>query len=244
MSSTLPTPGQRGSGYAVQAHPQRDRIVRDLLSGKWTMTAVAKRYGLLPDSVTNYVKNALSKELSEDREERSLRTAKGIMAKIEQEISKLELLGDALDEYLRDPDDPTKLSGDVVAEDIVVLYKVPDPDSPGDENHPPKTIRRKSRLSELITAHLTGSLMGPFDIQIRRDDARRLYIELHRAIGEELDRLAKILGLVKDVKINISRTESWSFIMQDILIATERFPEAREAIIARFEEKSQEAPSA
>jgi septal ring factor EnvC (AmiA/AmiB activator) len=222
----------------VATHPQREKIVRDLINARGSLQAIANRYSISKKAVWNYMKDVLTIQAKAAEKERGLRTAEGLMAKLESEIEKMEKLDDSITLYLRDPDDPTRFTNDVQADDVLIVYSDYDPD---DETGK-RFTRRRGMLSELLKTAMRGRPDRPFDIQIKREDSRRLFIDVHRAIGDELDRLAKILGLIKDVRIQISRTEVWSFVMGDIIKALEKFPDAKEALTVFWEKKALEIP--
>jgi transposase-like protein len=170
-----------GRTSLVELHPQRERIIKDIINARGSLNAIARRYGIGPRTIWYYLQTVLKVQAEKADKDRSLRTADGLMAKLESEITRMEQLDESITAYLRDPDDPTKFTNDVQADDVTVVYSDYDPD---DEDGK-KFIRRRGMLSELLKQVALGRPDKPFDIQIKREDSRRLFIDVHRAIGDE-----------------------------------------------------------
>jgi molybdenum-dependent DNA-binding transcriptional regulator ModE len=216
----------------VDTHPDREKILKDIVNRRGTLAAIAKRYDVSYRAVWYYVQGSMKKLYQGGAQQTSLQTAEGIIAKCEEAVEQLTMLAKACDEWMRDPDDPTKYTMDTQASDCEIVYT--EEEEGGDGRA--KKVRKRATLQELIATHVPSA----FQVVVRRDDPRRLFVEIHKAVGEELDRLAKLIGAIKDAKVDMSKTVVFNFFWSDISKALEAFPEAREALAAKFEEKAQE----
>jgi hypothetical protein len=224
----------------IDTHERRLAILKDIENDRGTSAQIARRYGISVQAIRQKRAYIIRELVSKTRSDRDLRTAEGIMAKLDTQIEICDQIQTAMKAYLSDPDDPTKIWMGLQAEEVVAHYD----EETGEERKDgtPITKRKKSMLSELVK-RFESQGKSSFEFTVKRDDTRKLYMDSVKMIGEVLDRFAKIQGLIKGVHVSISRTETWSFVMADIIKATEKYPEAREAIVAMFEEKARELPT-
>jgi len=225
-----------GRPFQVDTHPDREKIIRDIVNRRGSFGTIAKRYGLKPRHITGYVRSVFEKNAPKLASGTTLQTAEGIMAKLQESVDQLTMLSKAADQFLRDPDDPTKYTMDAQASDIDVVYTHDEEVDDGKGGTKIIKSRRRATLSELVRIHVpTG-----FQIMVKRDDPRRIFIELHRAIGEELDRFAKLIGAIKDTKVEISKTVVFNLFWSDVSKALQNVPGAIEALSTTFEEKAKD----
>ena len=110
------------------------------------------------------------------------------MAAIRTEIDRLKMLDEALDQQMRDPENPDRYTAAVDALDCEVTYFEIEEGARG-----PVKVRHKASLQSLLASKVPNAIQ----VIVRRDDTRRIFIQLHEGIGNMLDRLAKVLGLIK-----------------------------------------------
>ncbi len=165
------------------------------------------------------------------------------MAAIRTEIDRLKMLDEALDQQMRDPENPDKYTAAVDALDCEVTYFEIEEGARG-----PVKVRRKASLQSLVASKVPNAIQ----VIVRRDDTRRIFIQLHEGIGNMLDRLAKVLGLIKsgnttiiDQRRQTINEVSYTF-MNDVRTALGTLPpaiaeQAQEAIVVHFERLATEA---
>lgn len=220
----------------VATHPNRGQILEELLRGV-PHTTVAEKYGLRRQSMVPFLVHAIQTLRGRQA---GLRDTESVLAKITGLIERLEGFLGSMEEYLRDPDDPTKFTNDPFAEEVEVVYWDPVLDENGqvvkNKHGAEQKVRRRAALSELIKQHAPTA----FQVTVKRDDSRMVYLKTHQAIREDLEVLSKILGLIVDRKEVVSRSEAWLWVMQFIAKATEKHPDIREAIVTQFEEQAKQ----
>ena len=233
---STPSKGLRApQASVIDKHERRAAILKDIENDRGTDAQIGRRYNLSATTVRALRSRMMKELVAASRSSRDLRTAEGIMAKLDTQIEKAGRIQDAMEAYLADPDDPKKLWMGLQAEEIVAHYD----EETGEERKDgtPITKRKKTMLSELVKRFEVQG-RSSFEFTVKRDDTRKLYMDSIRIILEVLDRFAKIQGLIKDVHVSISRTETWSFVMADIIKALANYPEAKESVVAMFEEKA------
>jgi hypothetical protein len=220
---------------SIDTHERREAILKDIENDRGTSAQIARRYGLHPNTIRQLRHAMLSTALAENRKARSLRTAEGILLKLESMMTKVDEDIDAFREYLADPRDPKKLWMGLQAEEVVAHYD----QETGEEykDGSPKTKRRTSQLSELI-ARLGEEGKSAFEFTIKRDDTRRLYHDAMRLALEVIDRVTYLQKLGGQTNVNVNRTEIAVFFADITEVLKDAFPEAHAAVVARFEEKA------
>ena len=225
----------------IDKHERRSAILKDIENDRGTDAQIGRRHGISATTVRQLRSRMMKELVAASRSSRDLRTAEGIMARLDKQIEMAEQIQTAMQEYLRDPDDPTKLWMGLQAEEVVAHYDEETGEVKKDGT--PITKRKKSMLSELVK-RFDAEGKSSFEFTVKRDDTRKLYLDSIESIGRVLDRFAKIQGLMPDVHVNITRTEVAQYFFADLRVALQAFPGAIEAVTAQFEEKAGEIQEA
>jgi hypothetical protein len=216
---------------AVDSHPQREQIVKAILDGQ-SEVSIARTWNIGRKAVANYRHNRLNRAAIHERHE--LRDGKAIVSKLEELVEQLTKMAASLDLHLRDPDDPTKYTMDPWAGDIEVVYTEPVPD-PNDANKTIK-LKRRGNLQNLVDVIKHGVTAAyDFNLTIKRDDSRRIFIMTHQAIGEIIGQITKLFSIIAEAKTNVAKSEVFALFLQAIQRATKEHPEVLQAIAAEFE---------
>ena len=109
-----------------------------------TTTIICKTYGLNYRTLKRHIDDHMSQILKEDKKAKDLLVGDSLIKSVERNINCVEKLVAACDDYLTDPDDPTKYFIGARGDDIDVVYRESDPD--GDSR------TRKAPLQSLMNA--------------------------------------------------------------------------------------------
>jgi hypothetical protein len=151
-------------------------------------------------------------------------TATGTLEQLDRCLERVNLLFDACDRWLRDPEDPSRYDLGPRAEDVRVTYE-----EPGEGG---KGVRKKAPLSELL-ARLAGIAPDVRLVETKHADPRQLVLQASKRLEAQSELLARIRGELKDATVlNLTVTAEWVEIRGVILHALETHPAARLAVAA------------
>ncbi|MDR0731536.1 MAG: hypothetical protein LBF63_07700 [Treponema sp.] len=188
---------KKESKPAVEAHPRREEIIRDIVEGVLSNRAIAEKYGISHGAVNRYKNGRLLPLAAEAARERDGRDGGAVLARVEKVMERIGKLYDACDEYLTDPEAPGKYNLFPRAWELEVIYR--ETVLSGDRE---KTVTRKALLSALLERVSEQLGIAPAAVNYRGADPRKLVIEASKAIKEQLELVAKIQGAVKDTVNN------------------------------------------
>ena len=223
--------------------PSSAKIIAALIDGRKSNRQIATQFGVSESAVRRFLKAHLLPAAARVAAERDLGNGEGVMAAIRTEIDRLKMLDEALDQQMRDPENPDRYTAAVDALDCEVTYFEIEEGARG-----PVKVRHKASLQSLLASKVPNAIQ----VIVRRDDSRRIFIQLHEGIGNMLDRLAKVLGLIKsgnttiiDQRRQTINEVSYTF-MNDVRTALGTLPpaiadQAQEAIAVHFEHLAAEA---
>jgi hypothetical protein len=190
-------PGKREVKSAVETHPRREEIIRDIAGGGMSNRAVAEKYGISHGAVNRYKNGKLLALAAEAARDRGLGEGAAVLGRVEKVMERVQKLYDACDEYLKDPENPGKYNLFPRAWELEVIYR--ERVQSGDKV---KTVARKALLSALLERVSEALDIEPVAVSYRGTDPRKLVIEAAKAIKEQLELVAKIQGAVKDTVNN------------------------------------------
>jgi hypothetical protein len=140
-------------------------------------------------------------------------------------MERVNLLYDACDRWLRDPDDPTRYDIGARAEDVNVIYSEADGE---------RTVQRKAKLS-LLLAKLEDGKVDVHRAEWRHADPRELVLKTHGQLQSSLELLAKLAGQLDErPQLNVILAPEWQRVRRVLLEALLPFPDARTAVAARL----------
>ncbi len=228
----------------VCAHPERDEIERALGEGN-EISRVARQYGLGASSLARHAVlhvdpqviaqragiEAVEEAIAREREQsRSFLSAIDINVEMAVIYKRLRALLDAIDDYLRDPLDPSRYTVDPRAVEIQVVY-----DELVDAGN--GRVMREVRSATLqdildrISAVTDGTLV-PMALNWKVSDPRRLMVEVGEQAARHLDMLRALMEsdprFQKEVRIEESK--EWQNLKLKIGAILRDYPEAAAAV--------------
>ena len=207
----------------IDRHPKKKAIISELLKGI-SGEKVAKKYGVTKTTIYRYRAAKLSEKLAEELVKKDATDQNHILNQLEQLISRSWKYAEAVDDELRDPTNPDKYYLGPRAHDVEVVYF-----TKGGK------IQKKAKLQVLLN-RIEKKGINVSSTEIKITDPRMLHIRNTEALTKSLTAIGKIVGLVKEIHIDVTNTEEWSTIKQGILQATAKYPEVREEIIANLKQ--------
>ncbi len=229
VPTKAPRPGKvtRGRRCSVCAHPQRRAIDRALVEGEPAPRIAAIYRELSDDAVRRHAAGHLPPALAKAAADGDSRTASETLAQLNRCLERVNLLFDACDSWLRDPDDPNRYDIGPRAEDLKVTYI--------DRDEQGKAIRKKARLSELL-ARLAGIAPDVRLVETKHADPRELVLHTAKRLEAQTELLARIIGQLKDpAGLSLTVHVEWVQLRGVILRALDPHPAARLAVAAALE---------
>lgn len=199
-------------------HPERQAIDAALVGGE-SAAKIAAKYRVSDDAVTRHRAHIPAK-LAQAQEAQETAEAVDLMAELRRSLTRVNLLFDACDRWLRDADDPTRYDIGPRAHDVWVTYTDEDGDRP---------LRKKARLSAL----LAQSGVDVESAETKYTDPRLLILRTSAQLQSNLELLAKLIGKLDDRPVvNVLITPEWQRLRLVMLETLAPFPEARTAVAA------------
>ena len=224
-----------GRRVTVESHPQRDAIVKAVISGRKSYQDIAERYAIPKSTLCFYVKERLMPAAAKVKAVEQKKEGDAFLNRIETAMVRVQKLYDACDEWLTDPKNPDKYSLDERADEVVVIYN----EAVASMNGDVKMVRKSDLLQELLDRIETHSTKTVIKLDSKRTDPRKLILDNALVLNKQLELLAKIQGLVKDnLNVTVNAENIYTNIVQVIASATKDYPEIRERIIGELEKST------
>lgn len=205
-------------------HPERADIDRALVAGERSNRRIATQFLVTEGAVRRHKAEHVPAALVDAAKEQEQSDAVDVMQELARALKRVNLLFDACDAWLRDPDDPTQYDVGPRATDVTVVYS--DPSTEGTPE------RRKAPLSELL-ARLDDTSYTIERWHYKHADPRELILKTHAQLNNSLELLAKLDGkLQQEGTINITINPQWVEIRMVLLTALAPYPDARAAVAA------------
>ncbi len=208
---------------SICAHTETEAIDRALVDGG-SFRSIASRFGVSTMALQRHKNSHLSQLLAENltvtpvpvpatdsvrRSGTAIQQHAGhraaserdyaldILAQIGRQLERLNRLSDAVDEWLRDPDDPSRYSIDPRAEDVLVIYR----QQIGEiaEGVPLYGARRKERLSVLL-GRIEGQNLEIEATETKHADPRELLIKAGDGLKSQLALLVTVLEKIYNAR--------------------------------------------
>jgi hypothetical protein len=218
-----------GPVCGVCSHRDREAIDRALVEGESAPKIAAKYRRLSDDTVRRHAENHLPARLVLAADAKDSADAGRVIAQLERCLERVNLLFDACDRWLRDPDDPTRYDVGPRAEDVRVTYV----EQKGE--HQP--VRLKARLSELLqkVAKVAPDIRL---VETKHADPRELVLAAAKRLDGHTELLARLVGQLKDspgLNVNVILSPQWITLRTVLLGALEPYPDARLAVAQAIE---------
>jgi hypothetical protein len=147
-----------------------------------------------------------------------------IRAEVSKIFNRVKKLLDACDDYLADPDDPTRYYIGPRAEDLTITYMEPSEDGQ-------KPQRKKATLTSLIARieHATGIDVVAWES--RHSDPRDVLVKAATAGRGLFELLARVEGKLNEQPVvNVIVSPEWAALRAELMRALAPFPDARASI--------------
>lgn len=203
--------------HTIDRHPKRAQIIRALIRGV-TYKTVAAKYGVSIASLQRYMSDQLLPRAAQQALVTSEVTGRTVLKQTQDVMERLHKMYDACDAWLRDPGDPAKYAIGPRAEEVGIVYRGKD------------GALHRTHLSTLLEEVRGKGGPRAVSIQMSMADPRRLILDTADTIGRQLDRIGRILGLIKDIHIHITQIDEWPAIQALVINLAGQDPKRREQI--------------
>ncbi len=183
-----------GRKCSICSHPQINKINEMLVTGI-PLTEITSVFNDITEmSLMRHRDNHLPKTLSKAQEAREMAEGDAVMGELKRCFERVNLLFDACDRWLRDPDNPSRYDLSPRTEDIKVIYE--------EFGSNGKPVRRKVPLSRLLAkAEGAGYLVQGWET--KHADPRELILKTANRLQGQIELMAKLMGELPPEKILI-----------------------------------------
>jgi hypothetical protein len=207
----------------VCGHPEREAIDHALVAGE-ELRGIARTFALSEDAVTRHKNTHLPTHLAKAEEAKEVAQADTLTAELKRVMARVNLLFDACDRWLRDPDNPEQYDIGPRAEDLTVTYLEP----VGED----KVVRRKARLSALLPKIERQGFTVEL-IETKHADPRELILKTSQRLEGQVELLGKLVGKLQEgPTVNLLILPEWLTMRAIIMTALAPFPQAKLAVAA------------
>lgn len=191
----------------VCRHPARAEIDKALIGGE-PVRVVASRYvtqrgrSLGHMALYRHKDECLPATLAKAQDSAALASADALMAELRRCMARVNLLFDACDRWLRDPEQPDQYDIGPRAGDVKLVYTEPGPDG--------KPIRKRARLSELLAQVEAGAGITVERGEYKHADPRELVLKTAAQLQSHLELLAKLAGQLDErPQVTLTLSPDW-----------------------------------
>ena len=209
---------------SICTHLQRGEIDEALVAGM-SYRSITERFSVSAGAIARHKQEHLPGHLAKAQEAAELARADNLTADLRRITKRVNLLYDACDRWLRDPDAPEQYTLEPRADDVSVIYLEPD-GAAGDGE--PKMVRRKAKLSRLL-ARLEDAGLDVQRAEWKHADPRELILKTAHRLEGQLELLGRLVGELENV-VHVHTSPEWLELRSALLAALEPYPEAKRAI--------------
>ena len=184
--------------YAIDMHPRREEIIRDILDGRKSRKSIVQEYGLSNESVVkNYMKSKLIAPIAEKNLDSRDKSAAILQQRLDDIQSYLDKLIQSCDDFLTDPRDSSRYFMGNRADELVVVYEKAEELADG------KVIRKRytEDLQTLIDIALDPDSCNVLQVRSTRTDIRKLILEALSIAQKQVELIGRITGQMQDILI-------------------------------------------
>lgn len=179
------------------------------LTNKRSLRDIARQTGFSKDAIARH-RPHVSKSLVKAAKADQVANADSVLAMIRVQGERIQLLYDACDRYLRDPEHPERYDLGPRDTDVTVIYEAEeDKESggdPDDENANVKITRVKVRKKALLSELIAG-VPNIFTISYKIADPRELILKTAVVLKGQLEMIAQLSGELMASKIEVNNTQ-------------------------------------
>src|SRR5215212_654344 len=181
---------------------------------------IATRFGVSTGALQRHSREHIPRLLLRAREATEAADAERLRAELDRCFERVNLLFDACDRWLRDPDDPERYDVGPRVEEMWVSYA----DADGS--------RHKATLAELLSRVEAGTGGGATMVETKHADPRELVLKTAARLQPQIELLAKLVGeLDERPTLNVLISPEWLELRAAVVGALELHPEARGAVL-------------
>ena len=210
----------QGPKYSVDTHPQRDKIIKAICSGRQSLRDIAGQYDIKRSSVSRYLNDKLTEKAAAVIKAQDDKAGKTLIDELLERDRRVEKLFDACERYLRDTVNPEEYDLGPRAWEIDVQYQVETEGKPRYE---------KASLQSIID-RMNERGMVPIEFRYKHADPRKLLLEAANSLKGTMELRAKLAGKLIEGGVNVTVNQNFTTIKALILDATEGYPEVRNRI--------------
>jgi hypothetical protein len=216
-----------GRKWTVETHPKRDQVIKALVAGTPQRT-ISDRFGIPKTSLQHYLAEHLAPQAAEAIVQRRLETGKDILDELDRIMGVMNRLYSAAEEYLQDPENPGKFYLGPRDWEVDVVVQ---------DRREKKPILRRVRLDDLLDEALKKHpQLALVSAHYHHSDPRDTIVKVASVLTKQLELVGRILGEVKDVRINLTLAEAWSLVKTLIIRALKKHPAAMKDVLDELRE--------
>lgn len=206
-------------------HPQREAIDKALVAND-SFRNIAERFAISVAALTRHKARHLPGGLLKSEAVRQDVEARNVMAELERCFERVNLLFDACDRWLRDPDDPSRYDLGPRANELMVIYNI--------TNEAGTSTRRKAPLQRLL--NIVGERHTVLGWEAKSADPRELVLKTANRLQGHIELLAELKKeLSRQPVVNILVTPEWLQLRATLVQALQSYPEARQSVLLALE---------
>lgn len=210
-------------------HAEREGIERALVAGE-PYRSIAARFGVSMGAIDRHKSDHLPARLVAAERAQEVASAGRVMAELERGLARVNLLLDACDRYLRDPEDPDRYDVGPRAGDVTVVYE-----EPVDDGRPRLRRERLSVLLARLGSTEAGLGLRVVATEVKHADPRELLLKTAGRLRDQLELVARLAGELQEApQVNVVVSAEWAAVRSALLAALAPYPEARAAVAARL----------
>lgn len=221
--------GRRTRRTAVEAHPKRKQIELDMAEGM-PIRSMSTKYHISRTALAKYRDERLSTQIIKSVEKRDITNAEELFNVILKTVRRMELISDACDKFLDDPNTPGEYYVGPRAHEVAVVYMeaVHAKNRQGEPYI--KWTKRKANLQDLINSIEEDGEKKVVSLQTNDADPRVLLVKSSEALAHQMDTLVQAWRSVDQGKSSFLGTPAWEQVVKVIQSATNNYPEVRRLI--------------
>lgn len=173
----------------ICTHEKKEEIDKALINNE-SLRNIAKRFNLSSAAVNRH-KVHLPATLTKAKDVQEIAQADNVMGELKRCMTRINLLFDACDRWLRDPDNPEQYDISPRADDVIVVYE--------EMGNLGKSVRKKAPISQLLEK-IEGAKLNVISWESKQSDPRELILKTAGTLQGNIDLLAKLVLQLETIK--------------------------------------------
>lgn len=208
---------------AICVHKDRAGVERALMDGSLPLRTIAVQFGTNKTTLLRHRDNHLPPAITSQQQAAAEVRALDVVGEIRRLLCRINLLFDACDRWLRDPENPDQYSIDPRGEDInVIVWE--------DGGGRGQRVMKKRKMSYLLDKLEQGGIAVE-RWETKHADPRELVLKTADSLKGQMEFLAKLEGQLNEGgTVNVFISPEWLALRAALLVALTPFPDARTAV--------------